>query len=175
MSRLALQADLERPIGATRIVARSLFATAFGNDSLPFQHLVFLGGPTTGPGYDFHEFAARTGASQRLELHVPAPFPSFKLGRYGRTPATITLAPYVNAMWVNKRSVVRGLERLPLGVARPLGYQPPSDHPAGGWYPSVGVGALALFEVIRFDVARGLRDGRWSFYVDFGRDFWGIL
>jgi hypothetical protein len=44
-----------------------------------------------------------------------------------------------------------------------------------GWFPSVGIGALTVFDILRFDVARGLRDGRWTFSVDVGRDFWGIL
>jgi hypothetical protein len=121
-----------------------------GDDSLPAQHLVFLGGPTTGPGYDFHQFAGRAGASQRLELRVPAPFPSFKLGRYGRTPASITLAPFVNTIWISGGSRV-------------------------GWFPSAGLGALSVFDVLRLDVARGLRDGRWTFSLDVGREFWGIL
>jgi len=153
LSRVSARASFERPIGKTRIVSHSLFAAAFGQDSIPAQHLAYLGGPTTGPGYNFHEFAGKTGASQRLELQFPAPFPSFKLGRYGKTPATFTLAPYVNTVWIDKRS--SGQE--------------------GGWFPSVGVGALTLFDTIRFDVARGLRDGRWSFGVDFGKDLWRIL
>jgi len=148
LSRFSARGNFERPLGQSRIVAHSLFAAAIGDDPIPAQHLVYLGGPTTGPGYDFHEFAGKIGASQRVELRVPAPFPSFKLGRYGRTPATITLAPFVNTIWIDKR---------------------------GGWYPSVGLGALSVFDVLRFDVSRGLRDGRWSFSVDFGRDFWRIL
>ncbi|HEY3257418.1 MAG TPA: hypothetical protein VGJ64_01070, partial [Gemmatimonadaceae bacterium] len=148
MSRYSAQGTFELPVGRSRVVAHSLVAAAVGDDPIPAQHLVFLGGPTTGPGYDFHEFAGKIGGSQRLEVRVPAPFPSFKLGRYGRTPASITLAPYVNTIWIDKR---------------------------GGWFPSVGLGALSLFDVLRFDVARGLRDGRWSFSVDFGKDFWRIL
>jgi hypothetical protein len=34
---------------------------------------------------------------------------------------------------------------------------------------------LTVFEVLRFDVARGLRGGRWTFSVDVGRDFWSVL
>jgi hypothetical protein len=44
-----------------------------------------------------------------------------------------------------------------------------------GWYPSVGIGALSFFDLFRIDVARGLRDGRWTFSADVGRDLWGIL
>ena len=139
-----------------------------GDDTFPAQHLVFLGGPTTGPGYDFHQFTGRVGASQRVELRTPAPFPSFKLGRYGRTPATITLAPFVNAVWISDRTFVR-----PRTAKAVLAATTPSL--SNGWFPSVGIGALTIFDLIRFDVARGLRDGRWSFSVDAGRELWGIL
>jgi hypothetical protein len=37
------------------------------------------------------------------------------------------------------------------------------------------VGLLSVFDLLRFDVARGTRDGRWSFYFDVSRDFWPIL
>ena len=43
------------------------------------------------------------------------------------------------------------------------------------WHPSIGIGILTLFDLLRFDVARGTRDGRWSFYVDVTRDLWSIL
>lgn len=151
MGRVSARGTFERPLGPSRIVAHSLFAAALGDNPIPAQHLVYLGGPTTGPGYDFHQFAGKLGASQRVELRFPAPFPSFKLGRYGRTPGTMTLAPYVNTTWISERAG------------------------ANGWFPSVGLGALSVFDVLRFDVARGLRDGRWTFGFDVGRDFWGIL
>ncbi len=164
-SRWSARANLEKPLGKNRIISRSLVASIAGGDSIPLQRLVFLGGPTTGPGYDFHQFAARAGGSQRLELRAPAPFPSFSLGRYGRTPASLTLAPYVNAIWVTRSTAVRA------------GIEPPfaSSNTPNGWFPSVGLGALTLFDLLRFDVARGLRNGRWTFSVDVGRDFWGII
>ena len=168
LTRFSARGSFERPFGRSRFVAHSLFAAAMGDDTLPAQHLVFLGGPTTGPGYDFHQFAGRMGASQRIELRTPAPFPSFKLGRYGRTPATITLAPYVNTVWIGDRTSARAaIAKAPLGV--------PGTSLRSGWYPSVGIGALSIFDLIRIDVARGLRDGRWSFSVDVGRELWGIL
>jgi hypothetical protein len=177
MSRFSGIATLERPIGRTRLISHSLIAAAVGDAPIPVQHLVFLGGPTTGPGYDFHNFAGKYGASQRVELRFPAPFFSFKLGRYGRTPATMTLAPYVNAVWTSGRVIARGSVPVqdPHPVLEPSGVPIPGLHPQAGWFPSVGIGALSLFDVLRVDVARGLRDGRWSFSFDVGRDFWGIL
>jgi hypothetical protein len=176
MLRLSARANFERPFGTNRLVAHSVVGAAFGDDALPPQHLVFLGGPTTGPGYDFHEFVGRAGASQRVELRFPAPFPSFKLGRYGRTPASITVAPFVSAIWIHDRTLVRDAKVLALAspsfVARPpvaLFALP------DGWFPSVGIGALTFFDVLRIDVARGLRNGRWTFSIDAGREFWSIL
>jgi hypothetical protein len=159
--RASATLNLERPIGKSRVTLHTIAASTFGTDSVPVQHLVFLGGPTSGPGYRFHEFAGLRGFSQRAEVGFPAPFPSFSLGRYGRTPATMTLAPFAQVLWIDKRHLS----------------QP--DNGAGdlpnGWYPAVGIGALSFFDLIRFDVARGLRNGRWTFSVDVGRDFWGIL
>jgi hypothetical protein len=45
----------------------------------------------------------------------------------------------------------------------------------GGWYPSAGVGVLALFNLVRFDVARGLRRGAWTFAFDLDRTLWPVL
>ena len=44
-----------------------------------------------------------------------------------------------------------------------------------GWHPAVGVGLLSIFDLVRVDVARGVRDGRWTFALDVSRDFWPIL
>ena len=62
--RPSLLLDLERPFGTSRFVFRTIAAGAFSGDTLPAQHLVYLGGPTSGPGYDFHEFVGRGGLSQ---------------------------------------------------------------------------------------------------------------
>jgi len=164
MSRFSFTGNFERPLGRHRLVARSLLAVASGDANLPPQHLVYLGGPTTGPGYQFHEFVGRGGISQRLEFRTPIPFPAISLGRYGRTPALITVAPYVHVL----RSEGPETRRFK-PIDREFGYS------VNGWYPSVGIGALSVFDLLRVDVARGLRDGRWMFSLDVGRDFWQIL
>jgi hypothetical protein len=153
--RPSLVLDLQRPFGTSRLVLHTIAAGIFGNDSVPAQSLVFLGGPTTGPGYDFHEFAGRGGLSQRVEWRFVAPFIPIPLGRYGTAPGSITLAPFATALWIDRSASFKG------------GRQ--------GWYPALGLGALSIFDVLRLDVARGLRDGRWTFSVDIGRDFWSVL
>jgi hypothetical protein len=165
MSRISGRASFERPVGSIRLVARSLAAWTSGGETIPAQHLVFIGGPMTAPGYSFHQFAARAGLSQRLEIQFPVPFVSIPLGRYGKTPASITLAPFASAAWVDRTVGARdpGTTLVPFPASR------------RGWHPSVGLGALTIFDLLRFDVARGLRDGRWTFSVDVSRDFWSIL
>jgi hypothetical protein len=172
--RGALNADIERPVGADRIVSRTTAAAVGGgHDAVPPQDLVFLGGPTTGPGYDFHEFAGRVGVSQRLEWQLPVPFPAIALGRFGHTPAAATLAPFVNAIYVRSYAPAIG---APLRTGGAL-FAPP----ASGVYPSAGIGLLTIFDLLRFDVARGFRggnaggSGRWTFSVDVNREFWSIL
>ena len=165
LSRVAARGNFELPIGSSRLVAQTFAAFVAGGKSLPSQHLVYLGGPTSAPGYVFHEFASRAAVSQRLEVQFPVPFVSLSLGRYGHTPSTMTLAPFVNAAWVDRTSAVRDdPERLMLLSA-----------PRAGWHPSVGVGSLMLFDLLRIDVARGLRDGRWTFSADVMRGFWSVL
>jgi hypothetical protein len=157
--RASLRARFEKPFGRQRFVAQTIAASAdVGNGFPPAQDLVYLGGPVSGPGYDFHQFASKNGVSQRFELQTPVPFYSFPLGRYGKTPSTATLAPFVNALWVDRTYSVRS---------------GPSER--SGWHPSVGVGVLSVFDLIRMDVARGLRDGRWTFSVDVSPDLWRIL
>ena len=84
---------------------------------------------------------------------MPIPFVAVPLGRFGRAPGRMTLAPYAHAVF----------------LARPVG-----DRDAG-WYPSVGAGALILFDALRLDLARGLRDGKWTFTVDVTPELWGVM
>jgi hypothetical protein len=153
--RPSLILDLERPFGTSRLLLHTIGAGVFSGDAVPAQHLVYLGGPTSGPGYDFHEFIGRGGVSQRIEWRFLAPFVPIPLGRYGRVPGTVTLAPFATAVWIDRSAPFKSVRQ--------------------GWYPAIGLGALTVFDVLRFDVARGLRDGRWTFSVDVGRDFWSVL
>jgi hypothetical protein len=164
--RVAVVVHLERPLGQTRFVSHSLLAGVHGGRRIPPQELVYLGGPTTAPGYEYHELVGAAGLSQRIEWQLPVPFVAVPLGRFGRAPARATLAPFAQIALVGGKHDPgrRTLPTLDATTAR-----------RAGGYPSVGVGLLTLFDLLRFDVARGLRDGRWSFSVDVSRDFWRIL
>ena len=150
--RATVAASIERDLGGGRLVLGTIGAGVIGGNT-PRQAQVFFGGPVTGPGYAYHELAAIAGLSQRLEWRHPAASIPMQLGRFGRMRMPVTLAPFVHLNWLDRDS-------------NPM---------PGGWFPSAGVGVITLFDLLRFDVARGLRRGRWTFGVDLGREFWRIL
>jgi hypothetical protein len=157
--RGAVNATIERPFGAHRLATAFSVAgvTMHGADDfvrrVPAQELVYLGGPVSAPGYDYHSLVGTRGATAHVEWRMPAPFPAFSLGRYGHVPAQGTFAPYVHAAAVDG-----------LGAA------------SNGVRPAFGAAYLLPFDILRVDVARGVgRGGRWTFSVDVSRDFWSIL
>jgi hypothetical protein len=154
-ARAFAESRVERRFGDDRLVLHTTIGAVSASQDVPPQEHVFLGGPVTAPGYDFHHFAARLGASQRIEWRMHVPFVPISLGPFGRSPASATLAPYLNTVYVSDAA-------------------PFAAH-ARGWYPSAGIGLFVLFDVLRFDVARGLRDGGWMFSVDVTRELWGAL
>ena len=155
-ARLALTAQATRPVASGDLVLETIAAGMVGNP-LP-QQLVYQGGAVTGAGYAYHSLVGRAALSQRVEWRRAAPFPSIPLGRFGGTPGSMTVAPFVqgNAL----------IEPVAL---------PDREGQPGGVYPSVGVAGLFFFDLVRVEVARGLRDGRWSFGADISRTLWGIL
>ncbi len=127
-----------------------------GGRDLPPQWLAFAGGPWSAPGYDAAAFATRGFLSQRLELRQPVRAPAIPLGRYGKAPGHVTLAPYAQVLLS-----ASGIPSMPTRVS-------------AAW-PSAGMGVLFFFDLLRVDVARGLRDGSWRFAIDIDRAFWGVL
>jgi hypothetical protein len=153
--RLAGVLELERPVGAARLRLRSFAGAVFGEGEAPAQELFYAGGPLSAPGYAASKFAAERLATQRVEWAFPVPFPTVSLGRWGRSPARALTAPYLQGVL----------------VGRGAGFRPT----ARGAYPSAGIALQPLFELLRLDVARGFRDGKWSVAIDITRDFWRIL
>jgi hypothetical protein len=156
--RAAASAEIDRPIGRDRLVIQTTMAFV-SRGPFPIQDAVYLGGPVTGPGYDYHAFVGALAGSEHVEWRLPVPAPAMTLGRYGTTPHSVTLAPFGNVVYLDRP------DPIPLRTSMT----------AEGWYPSVGLGLLAFWDVMRFDVARGLRDGRWTFSFDLSRALWGIL
>lgn len=156
VGRMSGTLSLDRRLSGDRALSLQTGWGLAGGRALPPQWLVFAGGPWSAPGYGFHQFRTRAYLSQRVELRQPVPFIPIPLGKYGRAPGHVTLAPFVQAI-----GVAAGVPGVPTAVP--------------GVYPSAGVGALFFFDLVRADVARGLRDGRWRFSIDIDRGFWGIL
>jgi hypothetical protein len=150
--RALVRAEYARDIGASRLVSVT-FAGVTDSES-PLDAFR-AGGPMSGPGYRAHQFSSRALAWQRAEWQFPVAFPSFPLGRWGRSPSRATLAPLA-ALVVQEERSANGNRWV-----------------AG--YSAIGAGLLVFFDLVRFDIARGLRDGRWTFGVDLTRDLWRIL
>jgi hypothetical protein len=150
--RYTARLGYERPFSTWTLVSSSFLGSTRSDLT---QDQFRAGGPISAPGYHAHEFAARSLMTQRVEAQVPVPLVSFPLGRWGRSPARATLSPYASILVIESEDA--------LGDRHALAF------------PSVGLGLLVFFDLVRFDVARGLRNGRWSFGVDIGRDLWRIL
>ena len=145
----------ERPTNVLRLAAVGALAGATGNDPLPAQALVYLGGPVSGPGYNYHAFRARRAVGLHAEYGVSIPFPAVPLGRYGRSPSSARLLPFAHM--------------VAIGAAAPE-----SQH-AAGWYPALGVAFEFFFDLLRVETARGLHDGRWTFSFDLSEGFRAVF
>jgi hypothetical protein len=153
VARASGELELLLPLPAGRLRARTVAAATSAGSGVPLQDAVRFGGPVTGPGYGFHALVGGAGVSQRLEWQGRMPFVPINLGRFGRVPATLVFAPYLHGVWIDRP--LTGVE--------------------GGWHPAVGIGAIGFFDLLRVDVARGLRDGRWVFSLDVARELWPVL
>lgn len=141
-----------------RLVLRTIATGVIGH-APPVQLQARLGGAITLPGMPFHAVRGTWAASQRIEWQHRVRAPSIPLGRYGRTNANVVLAPYVV-------------------LAQAGGWTRATERGLDGFRPSVGLGLLSLFDVLRLDVAVPLRHpGRTPvmFQLDVSRDFWRIL
>ncbi|MDB4882573.1 MAG: hypothetical protein JWL95_1339, partial [Gemmatimonadetes bacterium] len=148
--------SLERPFGDDRLAVLVDGGAVGTSGELPPQEWLYFGGPISAPGYRFHELGARGGATARVEWRTHIPAPSVSLGRFGRMPGQATLAPFVQGTFISR------------ALATDV------DHPTGG-YPSVGIAVQPFFDLLRIQLARGLRNGRWSLNFDVAHEYWGIL
>ena len=150
--RFALAGEVSRPFGDDRLVLHTTAAAVLGGGA-PAQLLPRFGGPVTGPGYDFHELSGVAGLSQRVEWRHPIGAIPLSLGRFGSLPMPVVLAPFAQGIWLRRSD----------------------DRPGGALYGSVGLGVISVFDLLRIDVARGLRDGRWTFGADVSRVWWRVF
>ncbi len=153
--------------GDRQLFSRTFSSLVTGND-IPDQWLVFAGGPWSAPGYSYGSFSARAMLSQRLEFRFPVAAPSISLGKYGKSPGHITVAPFAQLLAVtgNRDAFAVNSDTVPLAEQRKR---------VDGVYPSVGVGVFLFYDLIRADVSKGVRNGEWRFSIDIDRSFWGVL
>jgi hypothetical protein len=160
----AVQATLEREFARGRFVSQTAMALAGGSYLVPYQEMVYLGGPISAPGYDYHSLKSTGAVAQHVEWQFEIPFPSFSLGRFGRVPGSAVLAPYVHGVETLSSDCVTAVA----GAS--------TNCPRSGLHPSIGAAILSPFNLLRLDVAKGFgRGGRWTFNVDVSREFWRIL
>ena len=148
--------SLERPFDSGRLVLMTAGGAVGAGGNVPAQEWLYFGGPVSAPGYVFHELTALAGVTQRVEWRASVPAPSISLGRFGKVPGRATLAPFAQATFARRAAAS--------DVAHPTGV-----------YPSAGIALQPFFDLLRLEVARGLRHGTWMFNVDVSRDFWGVL
>ena len=182
--RASATAQVELPVGKRqRFVSRTSGAALWSSAFDPEQELVYLGGPISAPGYEYHSIVARAAIGEHLEWRFPMPFPTFSLGRFGRVPSNATFAPFVHGVLTSSPDC-DVLVPSPAGAGVRVAQSGPAIGPRScapnavpaAAYPSIGAGFLTPFDLIRIDVARGLRrGGRWTFSIDVSREFWSIL
>ena len=164
--RGSLVAQIERPVGDTRLVTSATVAGVGGQnteDAPQRAELVYLGGPVSAPGYDFHSLVSNAGATAHLEWQLPAPFIPFSLGRFGHVPARAAIAPYAHFALLGEQP----------DICASITARCPSSPQL---YPAFGAAYLFPFNILRIDVARGVaRGGRWTFGIDVSREFWSIF
>jgi hypothetical protein len=167
-ARASFDLDIQRDVGPARFASRTIGALVHSDEAIPVQELVYFGGAISAPGFDFHTLAGEAAVSQRLELRFGVPFPAIPLGRFGRSAGRATLAPFATAVALSSPGRVSFDGAILPGSTRFLWR-------GDGIYPSLGMGLQLFFDLVRIDVARGLRDGAWRFYVDVNRSFWSVL
>jgi len=151
--RLAAGAQVLLPIGATRVLVRVRGGVA--TRDLPAHRAFVLGGRATLLGDDFRAWGGRASALAHVEWRLLAPFPSISVGA-ARTPARITLAPFVAAGWVD----------------RPVVGTPWLATPEVRVTTGVGVEWLGVFRV---EAGYGIQSRRVHVAFDVTRDFWSVL
>jgi len=171
VTRGSFTLEVERPTRDMRFVSRTFGAAAVATGNLIAQELVFLGGPVSAPGYSYHSLVSDRAASQHIEWHIPVPFPAIAIGRFGKAPARAMLVPHGTLVWLHQPDIEVGILRSGGSVPSPDPLRPRET----GLYPSIGTSMIVAFDLLRFDVSRGLRDGRWVFSLDLVRPFWSIM
>lgn len=151
-------------------------SAAPADDALPSQLHYVLGGRNTLPGYAYRSFAGDAFALAEFEVARDVFWPWIRL----RTTAAVG--------WTEDlREVGEDLSPAPTPDATgSTAMLPPSGrrlHPRLDWglpttrglRPALSLGAGVFYDMLRVDLARGLRDGEWQVIFSITPDLWGVL
>ena len=119
------------------------------SDGAPRHRRFLLGGRGTLPGYEFREFAGSGFTYARFESSTAVREPWLRLGLFGAVGATWLGDDVVPASW---NASATGLARY-----------------------SAGFTASALWDVLEFELGRGLNGGGWEFQLYVSKRFWPWL
>ena len=126
-------------------------AVGIATGSLPTQRLFLLGGRQTVAGYSFRDWAGDQVAYLRFVYSYP-----------------------VVQNWVRVRGLAAGGWTNITDVSR-TGARAIRTSDSGGLRGSLGGGLGLFFDVLRVDVAHGLRDGTWEWFFSVNPAFWPAL
>jgi hypothetical protein len=154
-ARLSGSGHVLLPVNGSRVLLRGEFGV--GTVELPPHRAFVLGGRSTLLGDEFREWGGRRSALIHLEWRAPVPFISLAVGP-GRSPGTITLAPYVAVGWADGKIDM---------ISTPWSVTP-------GTRMTLGLGAEWL-GVFRVEAGYGVQSHDMRVAFDVTRDFWPIL
>lgn len=145
----------------THLRVRAAGGLAFTLDGSPLaaQHRFLLGGRNTLPGYEYRSFGGDAFALVDASVGRDVAWPWLRLHASAALGAAASLA---------EEADLAGTE--PVDWRRDWGVGP-----TDGLRPSVGIGAGMLWDILRLDIARGLRDGEWQFLFSVSDRLWGLL
>ncbi len=133
-------------------------AAAVSGGRIPAQRLLPAGGRGTVRGYRFHRFLGNVYGGAGLELGRPV------------MPPFLSVAAFADVGWVGREgeSAGRAIEAW--------NREGPRAGPTRGPLIGVGTGVGLLFDIVRVELARGLRQGgNWELIVRVRPEFWAWL
>ncbi len=133
-------------------------AAAVSGGRIPAQRLLPAGGRGTVRGYPFHRFVGNAYGGAGLELSRPI------------IPPFLSVAAFADVGWVGRQGESAGR------AIAAWNREGSSAGPTRGPLIGVGAGAGLLFDILRVELARGLRQGgTWELIVSTRPEFWGWL
>lgn len=129
----------------------------FSTGSPPLQRMLRFGGRGTVPGYEYRQFNGEQVAFVNLALSRSVFHPWLRVRARGALGWS---------NWSHEDEEVATLSGAE--SAEPLHIETPDS---GGLRPALGAGVSFLYDLVRFDVTRGLNDGVWEWALSVNPQF----